>query len=320
MRGLRAGLALAAVVYLGMVVAADGPRLAAALARVPLTTLLACLLVVLLGFALRAWKFHAYLAALGVEVEPRASLRIFLAGMSMGITPGKLGEVLKSFLLRDELGVAVARTAPTVLFERVTDLLSMLALIALAGGGQGPGLVEAVSLGLAVGLLVVLGVPGPFLAALRWLPEAAAPLVAVLEQALTSGRELVRPWLTIWTSAISVVAWGLEALALTWIMGALGTELSAGVACRTYAFASLAGAVTMLPGGLGATEASMTVMLEGAGAARPEAAAATLLLRLTTLWFGVLCGVLALAASGGVARGLALVEGQEEGGAACGGA
>jgi len=52
--------------------------------------------------------------------------------------------------------------------------------------------------------------------------------------------------------------------------------------------------VSMLPGGLGVAEGSLTGLLVGLGTALPEAAAATLLVRAATLWLAVALGVVTL--------------------------
>ena len=66
-----------------------------------------------------------------------------------------------------------------------------------------------------------------------------------------------------------------------------------------YAAASLFGAVSMLPGGLGATEGGMALLLQQIVlVAREDSVAATLIVRLCTLWFAVLLGVVALAVLG----------------------
>ena len=57
------------------------------------------------------------------------SLLVFLAGFSLTVTPGKVGEVLKSYLLRESYGQPIARTAPIVLAERLTDLIGLLLLM-----------------------------------------------------------------------------------------------------------------------------------------------------------------------------------------------
>jgi uncharacterized membrane protein YbhN (UPF0104 family) len=60
-----------------------------------------------------------------------------------------------------------------------------------------------------------------------------------------------------------------------------------------YSATTLGGVVT--PGGLGVTDGGMTALLSyTAGRSAPAAGAATLVIRLCTLWFAVLVGVLAL--------------------------
>ena len=57
------------------------------------------------------------------------------------------------------------------------------------------------------------------------------------------------------------------------------------------AFSTIIGAVTALPGGLGVAEVSIAGMLTLlVGMEASQAAAATLLIRLATLWFGVFLG------------------------------
>lgn len=287
--------ALAALAYLGLVLWGDAGRILAALAAFSPARGLACLGAVALGFLLRWAKFELYLRRLDVRISARESLTIFLAGMSMAVTPGKLGEVLKSFLLRDRAGVPVTRTAAVVLLERVTDVVALLVILAFGRSADGLGWVEAVAGLGAVGLLGVLLVPGPVIRVLG--PETPG-WRGGLAQALEAGQVVAAPGTTLLASLISVPAWGLEALALAWIAAGLGTDLPLTTAAEAYAFSTLAGAVSMLPGGLGAAEGSLAWKLEKAGAAASVAVAATLLLRLATLWFAVGVGVLALMALG----------------------
>ena len=287
--------ALAALAYLGLVLWGDASRILSALRGFPPTTGLACLAAVSLGFLLRWAKFELYLRRLDVRISFRESLTIFLAGMSMAVTPGKLGEVLKSFLLRDRAGVPVSRTAAVVLLERVTDVIALLVILALGRSADGLGWVEAVAGMGALGLLGVLLAPGPVI---RLLGAETAGWRGALARVLEAGRVVAAPGVTLLASLVSIPSWGLEALALSWLLAGFGAELPWTVAAEAYAFSTLAGAVSMLPGGLGAAEGSLAWMLEKGGATASVAVAATLLLRLATLWYAVGVGVLALMALG----------------------
>src|SRR5438309_188150 len=50
--------------------------------------------------------------------------------MAMAMTPGKVGEVLKSYLLKQVRGTPIATSAPIVVAERLTDGIAMLFLSA----------------------------------------------------------------------------------------------------------------------------------------------------------------------------------------------
>jgi uncharacterized protein (TIRG00374 family) len=94
--------------------------------------------------------------------------------------------------------------------------------------------------------------------------------------------------------ALGVVAWGSEGVAFYYIMHVLGSDLSLQTALFIYAFSMLVGALSFLPGGLGGTEASMVALLMLNHVAQPQAVAATVLIRLATLWFAVALGIIAL--------------------------
>ncbi|HZE29413.1 MAG TPA: lysylphosphatidylglycerol synthase domain-containing protein, partial [Gaiellaceae bacterium] len=65
-----------------------------------------------LNYLLRFWRWQRYLATLELEVPAGRSLSIFVAGLTMTITPAKLGELLKSGLLKRGFDVPVRRSAP----------------------------------------------------------------------------------------------------------------------------------------------------------------------------------------------------------------
>ena len=114
---------------------------------------------------------------------------------------------------------------------------------------------------------------------------------ALLGNTLKASAALVLP------TALSVVAWGCECTALWIILRGLGTPVGIGLASFVYATSTVAGAVMMLPGGVGGTEGLMIVLLRdlALGANGIEAAkAATLLVRLATLWFAVVVGAVAV--------------------------
>jgi uncharacterized protein (TIRG00374 family) len=126
------------------------------------------------------------------------------------------------------------------------------------------------------------------------LPSRSAHyIISAIEIVLHSGRCFRLPIL-LYGIALGLVAWGAEGVAFYYIMHVLGSDLSVPTALFIYAFSILVGALSFLPGGLGGTEATMVTLLIVNNVAQPQAVAATVLIRLATLWFAVALGVFAL--------------------------
>ncbi|MEE9432402.1 MAG: flippase-like domain-containing protein, partial [Melioribacteraceae bacterium] len=71
-------------------------------------------------------------------------------------------------------------------------------------------------------------------------------------------------------------------------------NISALLSSYIYSFATIVGSLSMLPGGLGATEGSLTFLLSNNGFEKEIAVVATLIIRLVTLWFAEFLGAIAL--------------------------
>jgi len=93
---------------------------------------------------------------------------------------------------------------------------------------------------------------------------------------------------------LSLVAWFLECLGYYLILSNFKVEVSLLWASFSYAFAIIVGAISMLPGGLGVTEGSLTVLLQQKHYSLEIAFASTFIIRIVTLWFAVLVGVVSV--------------------------
>lgn len=298
LRRLVYGVVLGMILYAGIALLGDARALGAQLERVPLMVIAGACALSTLNYGVRFVKWHAYLRLLDVEVELRHSLLIFLAGLIMAISPGKVGEVVKSVLLKRSRNVSIARTAPVVIAERLTDLLGLFVLAAVGIVVFQYGVVAfALTLTGLVALLVFLQFP----VLVHFLLDVVEkiPLVgnyrSALDRAYASTRVLLH-WRPLGAmTLLSAVAWSMEAFAFAWILVHLGVSAPLLFeAFFIFSTATLVGALSFLPGGLGVTEGSMAgllVWLELFDELTP-ALAATYLIRFTTLWFGVIVGFL----------------------------
>jgi uncharacterized membrane protein YbhN (UPF0104 family) len=215
------------------------------------------------------------------------------------VTPGKLGEAVKAVLLRASHKIQMARTAPIVIAERVTDLVALLLLGLVGGVGRAvdPRFL-LVGAGLVVAGLVVVSVDPVAKAAIAI--AGRLPLLRRIAHRLDDAHAhtaiLLAPLPLVAATALATVSWFFECLAFYFVIkGFPGAHIDLLSATAFYAATTVAGALSFLPGGLGVTEAGMLALLvKRAGIERGAAAAATFVTRAATLWFAVALGLPAL--------------------------
>jgi glycosyltransferase 2 family protein len=261
----------------------------------------AALALALANYAIRFVRWQIYLRHQGVVVPTGSSALVFVSGLSLSITPAKLGELVKSYLLRELHDIPAPRTAPIVIAERVTDLIALvvLAVIGVAAYGVEVTLV-LVAAGLVTVGLVLLAWPRPsrFLIDLVTRPRFTRRFRPALHETYDGLASLCRPKLLAIATGLAIPSWACECVGFALIVNAFpGAHVDLGLAMVIYAATTIAGALSFLPGGLGVTEGAMIILLvNGAtGLDRATAFDATLLTRLATLWFAVLLGVVCLA-------------------------
>lgn len=304
-------LLLGAAVFVGLSAYGDFTSVAEGLGDFRWELLPAILALTCINYVLRFVKWHFYLHQIGVRGLPKwDSFLMFFSGLAMVITPGKVGEWLKSYLLREVHGTPFARSAPILIAERLTDTFALLILAAtgLILFGQAWQFFVVVGVGAAVFLFLVRHRPAMH-AILRLAKRV--PLVSRFAQQVEEFYEstyvLVSPRNLVLMTILSVLSWTGEVLAFYVTLLALGLDAT-GLLLLQAAFilpvATVAGALLLTPGGLGVAEGGLTGLLQAiVDMPKSLAAVATLIIRFATLWFGVLVGMATLAI---MARRLAL--------------
>jgi uncharacterized protein (TIRG00374 family) len=163
------------------------------------------------NYMTRFLKWEFYLARLEIRGVPKLdSLLTFLSGLVLTVTPGKVGEVFKSLVLYQTHDVPVARTAPIVLAERLTDVLGIVILI-VAGSATFPGGLAWAAAGsiLVIGILVVVSSDRVFQGLIGLFergPERARKLTPKIREAWASLRIMTTPGALVLPTLLSILA------------------------------------------------------------------------------------------------------------------
>ena len=261
--GIFFSLALAFIVMTAIALYGDLPHLINAIAHFRWAFLPVIVGFTLFNYCGRFLKWHYYLKRLAISINWRKSLLIFISGLSMAITPGKVGEVLKSYLLKRSTGEPISRTSPIIVAERLTDGVAMIALAStgLALYRYGWELLVALLVCVVGGVLVIQN-RRLSLALLAFgervsgISRAALWLRAFYESAYTLLQW--RPLLLAIT--IGIISWAGECAALYFVFAGLGLGFGLELFVKStfiMTVSSLIGSATGLPGGLGTADGSM---------------------------------------------------------------
>jgi uncharacterized protein (TIRG00374 family) len=251
------------------------------------------------NYLLRGLRWKWFCQAVQVEVGVAEALRHYVAGFAFGVTPARVGEVIRVQFLKSEIGTPYNKGMAIVIADRLTDLfalalLTALASVALAGANS-----------LAYGLIVI--VAAILVAALRhssWLIKLvgsvyrvtgrAARLHAGIRRSFRTGSALYATKSLFVSLLMSLFAWFAECLGFYVVLTGLGLDIGVSMAALIYASATLIGALSFLPGGLGGFEAVAILGLNQAGVDLPNAIVAVTAIRILTLWLSVAVGWLVM--------------------------
>ncbi len=288
-------LALVAFGLVGLAAATGWRETWAQIARLTSLQIAALLALSSANYLMRALRWHVFARRLGLPLPLAASLRHFLGGFAMSVTPGRVGELVRMRWIRRETGWAFERSAPLVLMDRAYDLLAMALLLALSVSLATQGITGAFPVvALAFGAGVVVTRPRLLAGALTLGFRATGRFARGFARARAAARSLVRfshPPTMALALLCGLAGWSAEGYAFHLLLGWMGADVGLWKAMAIFLFASLAGGLTGAPGGLGGAEAAMVALLVASGAQIDVALAATAVIRVTTLWFAIAIGL-----------------------------
>lgn len=250
----------------------------------------------LVNYLFRGLRWHIFARRLGLPTTLLQDIRHFLGGFAMSVTPGRVGELIRMRWLRRETGWPFERTAPLVLVDRSSDLAAMALILAVAIAFSTGGIAFA---GPVVGLSLIaayVATRPTLLAGLTTLAYRATGvfprLMARIRGAARSLSAFNSPLVMGTAIALGLIGWAAEGYAFHLLLMRMGADIGIAKAVAIFTFSTLAGGLTGAPGGVGGAEAAMVALLTLEGVPLEVSVPATLIIRVTTLWFAIGIGLM----------------------------
>lgn len=254
----------------------------------------------LFNYAIRCWRWYFFAEKLKTPVPLHRIFLYYTAGFAVVTTPGKVGTAVRVWLMKKAHGYPMNRTVSMMFMDLFTDFIAM-ALLAVIGLKAFAG-----NYGLSFALFVIGLIGLGFLFYKPWLlsrlikctyaatGKKMKKLFATILKLARHTQTLFSPSLLGTTTLLSIIGWAAEVWAMWLLLHHLGVEMSLPAASFIFAFSTLIGAASMLPGGLGGVEASMFALFLAVGVPTEIAVTVTAVTRLATLWLAVGIGFVML--------------------------
>lgn len=259
-------------------------------------------LISLTSYVARYIRWYWLLTRAGQSTPFMRGFLAYLSGFAFTATPGKVGELVRMryFL---PMGVSSELVISTFIFERASDLITVLLLASIA--------ISRLDLFIFVLLFVVAFIsaliffayyPNFLLRVSRLILGWGFLRVAKIVMTLANGLRGILQWMNILDITMALgsglIAWGLTSYGFLILLEFLNVSVPAVAAFAIYPLAMLVGAASMLPGGLGSTEIAIVTLLAAQGVQLSLATIAAVGIRLSIIWFSILCGFISIALLG----------------------
>jgi len=238
-----------------------------------------------------------------IDIPIKDSLLIYLAGFTFSISPGKSGEWIKSIFLKNKFNIDRSISVPIIFVERFYDILALVVIILFGISFLGIEFLPVIILSLVIISLTLLLIYSKskfdyfvrFVSRFKFLQKFITPL----ENSHEVIRKSVTPKIFCISTLLTILYRLLEAFSVYMVLLGFGIDLIPYFNLMSiYSASIMLGSVSMIPGGLGITEASLASLMSLHGITFSTALGLVIIIRLFTLWFAVIVGFIALKLSG----------------------
>lgn len=251
------------------------------------------------SFLVRYLRWQWLLRRAGHTVSLGYGFLAYLAGFAFTATPGKVGELIRIRYF-GAANVPASISFGAFIFERALDLIIVLFLASFVASHEEYFIfaVSFVLIFLVFVVLLVLNVAllnrvGIYAHSLGW--NRLGKLMLVVQNGLSACRFWFKPLDLLISFLCGLAAWGLTAFGFLLLTQNLGVSIDPLIVFAMYPLAMLVGAASMLPGGVGSTELTIVMLLSFYGVPLGVATLAAVGIRLATIWFAMLIGLISAA-------------------------
>tara|TARA_Y100001949_G_scaffold171184_1_gene173292 strand:+ start:129 stop:1058 length:930 start_codon:yes stop_codon:yes gene_type:complete len=243
-------------------------------------------------------RWNLLLKNSAIDIPLKDNFMIFISGFALGVTPGKVGELIKAQLLKNKFNIPRSKTAPLVIVERFYDFFA-IAIISLFGILVFEYSIYIFTI-LSVGIIIFLTITSSEKLFLKFLQKIEKikflrNFSSELPKSFTIIQKSTRGKIFPLSIILSVIFWILDSIIAYLTLLSFGIDIiDYFVLMSIYTSSIILGVISFLPLGIGVVEGSLVGFLSLNGIEFPLATAIVVFIRFFTRWIGVMAGFLGL--------------------------
>ena len=295
---------LVACLYAAFLIASDVSKISEKISSFKIEFLPIIILLVTSGWFILFARWHLLLKNSKIFIPKKDNLVIFFSSFALAVIPGKMGDLIKSQLLKTKFGIPRSRTVPIVMLEQ---LYTIIGLVFLSFFGIWYFELGAYVIGFFTALLIFVFIlissrktfnkMVSLLGKWKYTSKFVEPLSSSYDTIKTS----IKGPMVFYASALTAVFWLIEAIVVYFLLLSFGIDsIEFLKVLSTYTTSLMLGFLSFLPMGVGVVEGSLASFFSLQGIDISLSLTLVVVIRLFTRWYGVIVGFFALKFSGGL--------------------
>ena len=249
--------------------------------------------IVILSWLIVFLRWRILLQNFNIHIPVKDSILIFLSGFAMDITPGRVGQLLKSQLLKEKFDIPRKNTIPVIILEQLYSAVGLV-IVGIFG-------IWFFDLGIYILIIAIILLVFIFLliSSKQFFNKVNnfkfISRFGITSDSLEALRSSVRGKIFVYASGLSALAWFLECVIAYYVLTSFEiTNLNFLTTLSIYTSSIILGFISFLPLGIGVVESSLAGFLTLEGIDISISLTAVILIRIFTRWIGVSVGFVSL--------------------------
>jgi len=252
-----------------------------------------------LAMGIRSIRQKVFFDSLNIKLSTKQNIKLYFAGMSLMVTPGGSGELIKNRILKEKFGHSYTKTIPVLLAEKYHNMLSVIPILFFFLLFKESYEILTITSIIAVILFCIFLIVKNQKLCLNIMSKI--PRKWILKEIPDNTSSFYDSLLILFKGktvfsglSIGIIAWLADAVAVYFCFLAFDLNFDFIYTTLTNFAPMIVGTILFIPGGLGVLELGMTGLLLQSGIMISTASALVLFIRFMITWSSVIVGIFAL--------------------------